>query len=300
MAKQLSEGDIGPNDFLEYLNSYSDFSFELRTLSMIAAHGLAYEHGGNYEDPVTKKAREFDIRAVMRKGAYAVHLAVECKNIGANFPLLVSRVPRLQQESYHEVTMSSELEKEILHSIAAMTPGARVARLKGALSSYKPFTPVGKSLAQIGRSKDKDGTLVASDSEVYDKWAQCLSSADDLVGRCFSDERPESVTWLFSTVIPIVVVPDGRLWVVEYESDGKRKSDPTPCDHCSVYVDKSYVANNIAGEYFSISHLEMMTSSGLSKFIKDCLINEAAMAGIFPINAIQGIIAEQIQDEENT
>jgi hypothetical protein len=53
---------------------------------------LMCQHGETYEDPITKKSREFDIRALMY-GAESVyiHLSLECKNIRNNcvFRLIV-------------------------------------------------------------------------------------------------------------------------------------------------------------------------------------------------------------------
>jgi hypothetical protein len=63
MAK-LKTDEILPEDLVEYLNSYSDFSFELAVLKMLRTSDIDCEHGGYYEDPITKKSREFDIRAI--------------------------------------------------------------------------------------------------------------------------------------------------------------------------------------------------------------------------------------------
>ena len=93
MAKLKNE-PIVKSDMLEYLTSYSDFSFELTVLKMLRELELECEHGGHYEDPVTNKSREFDIRAIKTIEQYRVRLAIECKNIRENFPILISCVPR--------------------------------------------------------------------------------------------------------------------------------------------------------------------------------------------------------------
>lgn len=105
---RLNDSAINSADLLGYLNGFSDFAFELKTLEMLRAHSLECEHGGLYEDPVTNKMREFDIRAVARNDHFAVHLAVECKNVQENYPLLVTCVPRHPSESYHEVAILRE------------------------------------------------------------------------------------------------------------------------------------------------------------------------------------------------
>ena len=49
MAK-LKTDPIQEQDLKEFLESYSDFSFELSVLKMLREKGLECEHGGVYED----------------------------------------------------------------------------------------------------------------------------------------------------------------------------------------------------------------------------------------------------------
>ncbi|HVN14346.1 MAG TPA: hypothetical protein VMT73_01300, partial [Anaerolineales bacterium] len=83
----LSDNPITESDIEEYLNGYSDFSFEIQVLNKFLGLGFTCEHGGVYDDPVTHKSREFDIRALYNKGAIRLRLSVECKNLHDNFPL---------------------------------------------------------------------------------------------------------------------------------------------------------------------------------------------------------------------
>ena len=107
MAK-LQDIKISPSDLLEYLESYSDFSFELAVLKMLRENDIECEHGGYYEDPVTNKSREFDIRATKTLQNFRVRMAIECKNIRENFPILISCIPRHEQESFHQIAWVSE------------------------------------------------------------------------------------------------------------------------------------------------------------------------------------------------
>lgn len=161
MAK-LQEIQIGAADMLEYLSGYSDFSFELQTLRLARGRGLDCEHGGLYEDPITKKMREFDIRAIAREGVYSVRLAIECKNIRENFPLLVSCVPRHGSESFHDVALVGvsdehgvlgthtdslhEINEQLLAAqralqVPALTSRAKVLRVTGANSLLQTKCP---------------------------------------------------------------------------------------------------------------------------------------------------------------
>ena len=78
---KLKNDAISEIDLIEYLDSSSDFSFELSVLKMLRESNIGCEYGGLYEDPVTGKSREFDIRATKTISNYRVRLAVECKNI---------------------------------------------------------------------------------------------------------------------------------------------------------------------------------------------------------------------------
>ena len=65
-------------------------------------------------------------------------------------------------------------------------------------------------------------------------------------------------------VLPIVVVPDGMLWTVVLDLDGKRQAGPQKAERCSFYVGHAYSAGSVmSGVSFTISHLEFVTLSGL-------------------------------------
>ena len=179
MAK-LKHDPVQASDFLEYLSGYSDFSFELTILNLLRSAGLECEHGGLYEDPATSKTREFDIRAVHVNGHFRVRLAVECKNIRENFPVLIPCVPRHESESYHDIAMVSEPPSDPRGlGLGICRSRARTLRIDYAYALYRPNEPVGKSTAQVGRSLN--GSISSNDSEIYDKWGQCLSSSQELV-----------------------------------------------------------------------------------------------------------------------
>lgn len=102
MVKLLDQR-IEKDDIEEYLNSYSDFSFEVKVLKNFISLGFDCEHSGTYEDPITKKTREFDIRAwkifnINENTTFRLGIAVECKNIRKNFPLVVHCMPRTESE----------------------------------------------------------------------------------------------------------------------------------------------------------------------------------------------------------
>ncbi len=271
---KLKPDSIQKSDFEEYLDSSSDFSFELSVLKMLRGNEIECEHGGLYEDPVTNKSREFDIRASKKISNYVVRLAIECKNIRENFPVLVSCVPRHEDESYHQVAHVSGSGSFDPHQSRAST-----ISIRGEYSIYKPEGLIGKSTVQVGRALD--GSISANDSELHDKWGQCLNSLNDLVIRSYWDGEKEEGYHL-STVLPIVVVPNTRLWSVAYDYNGNRVSEPRQTERCSCFINKDYrMGTRLAGTRIWVSHVEIMTIDGLKSFVESHLKTEDEIIKFF-------------------
>jgi hypothetical protein len=224
MAK-LGSDPIAESDLIEYLDNHPDFSFEIQVLNALTRKGSSCDHGGSYTDRATKMTREFDIRATQVFGRRFFRLAVECKNLQPNFPLLVSCVPRRDDESFHDISISVNPDKHLLEEppdvySRAMLPQSKSIRLTGERSLYKPGEPVGKSCDQVGRSAN--GEIPPGDSDLYAKWAQALGSADDLRYLACRDGNDRTGDLALSLVFPVLVVPNGRLWMTQYDADGNR------------------------------------------------------------------------------
>lgn len=281
MAK-LKNDKVTSGDLLEYLESQSDFNFELHVLKMLRENGLDCEHGGHYEDPVTKKSREFDIRAVKTINQLRVRMAIECKNIREHFPILISCVPRHKTESYHQIIYTNEPSNSPQDVISPLNLSrARALSMRDQYSLYKEGEPVGKSTVQVGRQQN-DNSITANDSELFDKWGQCLSSSHDLAAQAYWDGYDEKESFK-SALIPFVVVPNDSLWTVNYNADGERISEPTPTERCSCYIDKDFImGTDMAKERLWMSHMEIMTFNGLQSFIEQYLKSEEGINKIFP------------------
>lgn len=274
--KKLKPDFIRQPDLIEYLDSHSDFSFEIKTLNALINLGFTCDHGGTYEDPATQIPREYDIRATRIIDERFLRLAVECKNLRPNFPLLISCLPRRPEEAFHELSVSVKPQSVIKdklgrtqHLTAKTVAGiyrARIFRLKHTESLYEIGDSVGKSCDQVGRSKDDE--IVFNDSGIYNKWSQAISSTHDLISHAFSDGQRNGKKAV-SLVFPLVVVPDDRLWCVKYDVDGNRISDPEAVERCPFFVNKKYFYKMSYGmQEFAVSHLEFVTSSGLLKFAR--------------------------------
>lgn len=268
MAK-LKHDLVTKTDLMDYLTGESDFSFEVSTLRSLVKDGFSCDHGGTYIDPVTQKPRAFDIRAVKHFDNRHLRLAVECKNIRPYYPLLVSCVPRRDEEAFHEIIYSVDPERFPIRGhddVPGMSIRCNNFLLGGDQTIYKVGEPVGKSCVQVGRLPSKE--LSYSDTDIYDKWAQALNSADDVVDLAFSDgERQHRVA--LTLVFPIVVVPNGSLWRCEYDADGTLVVEPQPVDHCSFFVGREYDDSHaLQPENVTLSHVDFLTSDGLLTFTK--------------------------------
>jgi len=257
MAK-LKTTPITQSDLAEHLATSGDFAFEMQILRTIRSLGLACEHGGHYEDPITKKSREFDIRAMHSLGITKSRFAIECKNIRENFPVLISCVRRNESEAFHEFVAIEAPSPQVI-------PIGLPLRLIVHRASHSPLYDVGgwvgKSIEQVGR--DTQGGLTANDSDIYDKWGQALASLQDLIDQA-GDDEPPARSFGLRAVLPMVVVPNTRLWAVCYGEDGAIVETPHRVDRVSCYVNKVYrVGVPLIGAHLTLSHLEIVTEQGL-------------------------------------
>ncbi|CAK6687184.1 hypothetical protein [Synechococcus sp. CBW1107] len=265
MAKLIGDS-INASDISQYCESESDFAFELQTLALLNELGASCEHGGMYEDPVTQKARQFDIRGLFEiSPTRRVRLAVECKNVRPNYPLVVLTVPRRDEESYHEF-IHTWAPRDTLSIPGLPERNGETIRLNGPGSAYPCSEPVGKSCCQVGR--DTTGAFRQSDSEAYDKWSQAIQSAHELVDIAQEDWKLSHEKDAGTLVLAVLVVPDQRLWTVHYDNDGATIGEPSLEERASLYVNKFVPSSNrhpFIGLW--LSHIEVVTHIGLRELV---------------------------------
>jgi hypothetical protein len=148
-------------------------------------------------------------------------------------------------------------------------------RLKGDYRFYPPHEYVGKACSQVGRLLN--GDLTGNDAEVYDKWYQAIHSAHDLIDWANEDWETNDKGACATLVLPILVVPNERLWRIKYRSDGMRESDPERTDRATMYIDKFVASTDrLAGISASFSHLEIVTERGLADLCSGFLTGDLA------------------------
>ena len=268
MAK-LRNDPIMKEDITEYLDEYSDFSFEVSVLRSLTSFGFSCEHAGTYEDPITKKTREFDIRARKTliddpRFKLNISLSVECKNLKNNFPLVVHCMPRESSECYLDMVWASEPQSYIPPYEHAM----RIILDEG-VCPYEKLDPVGKSCDQIGRRATQNAELIGNDGDVFDKISQAINAAFDLIKEAhYAAEKEIDVVTL---VIPILVVPNDRIWDVWYKRTGEIEREPTIVGNIEYYIDKGWLVGDPPREYarcYYLSHLEIVQTNKLHEVIE--------------------------------
>ncbi|BBO35694.1 hypothetical protein [Lacipirellula parvula] len=243
-------------DLEEFVANESDFGFEMKIRRLLTSKSLDPLHGGTYIDPVTGLSRQFDLRVQIRpqerhyrRCPFLFRLAIECKNVRDHYPLLIQCVPRARNESFHDV-------------VATTNRTARVLRFYPRETKYREDRPTGKNLMQVARN---GSAFNASDGDVYSKWAQAIASSSDLA---VSSEANLEESPIFTFVMPVLVVPDGRLWAINYDEHGSALGAPTLSEAISFFVSAplrwKHKDEILA---MTLSHIEFVTETGLSRLI---------------------------------
>jgi hypothetical protein len=277
MPPKVVPREIIESDLAEYLESQDDFSLELFVLRTADKAGFKTSHGGTYEDPITQKSRQFDIRASLSKGIHELSLAIECKALRRSFPLLVSRVPRVKSDACHSLVYSWQ-PGQVAPGIGIDWAPSRTINVDAVDSLYKSSEPVGKALTQVGRSRD--GDLVSSDGESYEKWSQALSSSAELISKAWLGYMRSPKRDFYSMVMPILVVSDSTLWVADYGSSGDLLHPPRQEQHVQMFVGRTYKGPQ--GLAYTISHLHILSRSALGGFLEQVATDTHTWDQLFP------------------
>jgi len=264
MAKLQSQ-PIADTDLCEFVTGNSDFAFEMQVLARLSSEGFSCLHSGSYCDPVTRKIRQFDIRACKNTGNSTLSLAVECKNLRSNNPLLLSAVPRTSAEAFHDLLL---YRPETIHSMFA------VQSIAGSASAYRPMDMAAKKIDQVGR--DTSGILSSNDEATFEKLNQAVNSCHDLVCTLSVKTSPPNRR----AIVPVLVVPTELLWQVDYDFEGRIKTLPRKVKRAALFLDHTWSAKLIDGGNidYRLSHIEILTFEALTGIAETWL----GPAGFFP------------------
>jgi len=276
-VQKLRPDPITKEEISKYLESQDDFALELRTLAILKGNDYEASHGGTYSDPRTNTDRQYDIRASIKSDRCHVKLAVECKCLQENFPLLVSCVHRNSKEAFHDLIVSWQAGKAGKRPYPTYQQDK--LRVTGNQSFYRVNEYVGKSTTQIGISASKDREFVSGDGEVYGKWSQAIASSFDLIVDAGKLDNEVRIT----AILPILVVPDGTLWQVLYGENGVQVGQPNPASESCIYIDKTYTFEKYS---FTISHLNIFTFGKFQWFVNQLKWASQSSNSLFPTDSI--------------
>lgn len=248
---------IDAESISSYLDAHDDFDLELFAQRELTLNGWSSHQGGTYKDGVTGKYRQYDVRAIKNFAMDTyISMAVECKSLSPENPLIISRVPRPDYDCYHHVTECTDYD-DLPETVTFL-----VKKAQNHLSVYAPGEMVGKATSQLRWEKGGD-KLISSDNETYEKWSQAIASAADSLTdvRTFSGGGLARTFWM-----PILLVSNETLWVVDYDKEGRR-SAPRREDSATLFVGREYsVAPAITVDF---THLHVYTRIGFKQMLAD-------------------------------
>lgn len=271
---------VAENLIAQALATADDFGHEMRVKGLLESNGGKVVHGWTYLDPLEQKPRQFDLRCRIvepQHGVFHLQLATECKNLNADAPLIISGSKRTKSEAFHDFVVSDPT-----------AGGVRIRVMRAQTESYlyRQDEFVGKSLLRL--KPNKDGTALvpgsALESEIYNRWTQALSSADELCKKAAL--VAENNTRVISTlVLPLVVVPDGSLWIAEYGTDGAIISGPAAVPSATLFVNHEVVVRP-QNNWMNLTHVHFFTFSGLRRFLAE-LHTAGSWSDWFPSSATE-------------
>jgi hypothetical protein len=261
---------VTDTDIAAYLTEHSDFDLELFVYRSLNGRGWLADHGGSYLDPRQKKLRQFDVRAaasfdVRQRVSFdrEVYLTVECKSLSPEAPLVILRVPAPEEETVHSVIKRWH-RPEAGDTAFQIVP---IGHLDGA-RMYRPLEMAGKSAPQV--TWDRGGhELTGSDGDVHEKWSQALASAGEVIDIVALLPLSRGVPPAYTFVMPVLVIPNGTLRVVDYDAAGHR-SAPRAVDEAILWVNRGHtVKNEKCSGIYHLSYLHVYTRTGFIGLLDD-------------------------------
>jgi hypothetical protein len=274
-------------DIVKELARAGDYGFEMRIgRDLRGVPGADVRHGQSYHDDRTGKQRAFDYQFSYGHDCRRIQLAIECKNVNRASPIVVCGQERVRHESYHDIVCAASGVLRDRTEYVTVENGlvSQVFRLDSS-TLYPIHDPaqrfVGKSVFRPKPPKDRNkgrhlplgGFTVVGDDDGYDAWNQAVGSAADMAIRSLLFEHRQGQGILSATVtLPLMVVPDGTLWRVEFGEAGEPVADPVPVEDVTYFCDhRARRADKIGTVHYRevrLPHVHFFTQLGLQRFLK--------------------------------
>ena len=280
--------NIQASDIRNVVAEIDDFGHEMRVGHLIrGVQGMQTHHGGTYTDPVTQKPRQFDYRCSLTNGSACLTLAIECKNLSQSVPLVMCGTKRAETESFHDlIEARNGLFKRRSAIISGLSSVTRRASQEHSI--YRPGEFVAKSVVRI--QADKKPMAREKDTDIYDKWAQAISSAIGLAESACTFPKGATPPKFFAAILPIVVVPDNVMWAVSYDDQGNISKDPAQTDSCELFVGKEIELGEKKTPHFhqfTFSHVHFFSLAGFGSFLSKIAGDPQAWARLFAVESVE-------------
>ena len=246
----------------------ADFLLELEVLNVLAEFNYNLSFCGRYEDPISQKTREFDIRArqLSRNSNKMLALAVECKNIPVKSPILALCSSRTSDEANIEFVRCKE---------PPLPTSSVVNRLRVERKVWDPYVESKfhcRSIVQLkgakrNTEKPEYGVVGNQQGGLHTKWEQANASLGEILNEVAQNQHPRADEFYF---FPFLVVPDGTLWTVSYNQEGQRVEEPKLAE--SVYQHiwlRCDFSTRPTAQCFRIAKMHITTLTGFQTFLKD-------------------------------
>jgi hypothetical protein len=263
-SQNPKEQPLSQEDVQEFLDAgrEADFLLEIEALRLLDEMSYRLDFCGRYDDAASHKTREFDLQAWQTgNDGRTVVLAVECKNISENSPILALCSPTTNRERYIAFIERKKPTEGLNH----LSSPFKVKRCE-----WPPYIENEydcRTIEQIARQvKGNQGPkIVAAGNQVYSKWEQATASLGALIRQAAEDALPiENECYFF----PILVVPDETLWSVCYDLKGKRTVPPGKVDFVLQSISlRCEFGSKPPHESLHISKMHVTTLTGFRKFL---------------------------------
>jgi hypothetical protein len=229
---------------------------------------LESEHAGTYIDPISMKPRQFDFRCVIWRKEQSLQFALECKNLSKDFPVVVCGTKRSSEDAFHEI-IESRNGLFVKPNVAVYDGPYSITRKVANAAIYREGEFVGKSIIKLKpKSGQSGGYTTEADTDIYERWTQALSSSYDLCKAATNYAQARGDVHFFTATIPVVVLSNESLWILNYDTDGVVRTEPFQTDHCRFFVGRRLKLTGWeATEMFSLSHIHFCTLSGLKSWM---------------------------------
>jgi hypothetical protein len=255
---------ISAKEISVFVDHRDDMALELFTYRTLRQTGWWANHGGFYRDTMQDKYRQFDVQGGLdlpknlsspMLPKTGIRIAAECKNIDPDVPIVISRMPRTDSESYHCL-----LKRVMFPAHLQVVQEVRVIRSTAIdAKPYHPGDPVGKSILQYQKNPD-----AKPPEDPFAKWSQALSSCATLIMRANIQLRTSPDAPDLHFIFPALIVADDALWAVDYDENGMR-GEPHQVDEATLFLGQDYaVAADNGSPKYGVSHLHVYTRKGLT------------------------------------